>query len=66
MVPLPGEGGGDLQGFEEFCLLNGSSQGQNLAVAVLIVPNSPDSAAIITPSRCLAAGKSLRGPLCGP
>ena len=35
--------GNSLKGFEDFPLENGSSQGQNLALTVLSVPNSLDS-----------------------
>jgi len=34
--------GNNLQGVEDFCLQNGSSQVQNLALIVLCVPNSLD------------------------
>ena len=36
-------GGNNYKGFKDFHLRNGSSQGQNIALAVLIVPNSIDS-----------------------
>jgi len=32
-----------LKGFQDFCLKNGSSQGQNLALAAICVPNSLDT-----------------------
>jgi len=41
--PLPAaQEGNTLRGFKDFCLNDGSSQGQNLAVTVLYVPNSFD------------------------
>ena len=35
--------GNSIKRFEEICLKNGSSQGQNLALAVLLVPKLLDS-----------------------
>ena len=35
--------GNELKGFEDFCLKNGSSRSQNLALTVSFVPNSLDS-----------------------
>jgi len=34
--------GNNLKGFKDFCLKNGSSQDQNLALTLLFVPNSLD------------------------
>ena len=35
--------GNMLQGWKDFCLINGSNQGLNLALSVVFVPNSFDS-----------------------
>jgi hypothetical protein len=35
--------GNNVKGFENFCLMNGSNQGQDLALTVLYVPYSLDS-----------------------
>ena len=44
MIMTYGERQGDsFKGCEDFCLKNGSSQGNNLALTVLFVPNSFDS-----------------------
>ena len=37
------EGANNLTGLKDFCLKNGSSQGQNLALTVIFVPNLFDS-----------------------
>ena len=36
--------GNNVQGFNDLCLKNGASQGQNLALTVLCVPNCLDNA----------------------
>ena len=40
---LRAHGGNSLNGIEDFCLKNGSNQGQNLALTVLSESNSLDS-----------------------
>ena len=47
-------GGNILPGFKDFRTKNGSSQGQNLALTVLLVPNSFDSGTDRGLSRALA------------
>ena len=49
-------GGNTLNGFDGFRTGNGSSQGRNLAVTVLFVPNSLDSGSLIR-SRALLGPK---------